>query len=650
MAETLYKKRDGLLVLSKNHKTLSWTPKAPPNAPPELTVLVTNITNLQQTPPDKPKVMLKVFAQSDKSVEPLVHLFTFSSPTQARAQADDLRDALSKAILAAKSTSTATVLSSNGDGQSAAMAIASAISKPGNNTDNSFTDERLTNSIELQQSLLKTNAALSKTFMESLRTKPDSISNAQFTKQFWSSRLNVLRAHAVEQAQSKGSYNVLSTIKPRTEDNAIKLNISREQINLIFSQHPLLRKVYDENVPKLSEADFWTRFFQSRLLKRFKGERVTDADSKDNVFDKYLDRKDEEEPQNKRLESHIPQTINLQGNEENHSRRQGNAPDLLMRPTPVDRVPIIRTLNSLSERLMAQVAPSDIDPSQPIGIDEETFNALALRDLQAETAESRVILNVKEQGRFFSSDKDNQADPNVLSSAKVTPQQLLKKLKASNPNNQFLSSMPGLTPSLGLNADSDSDSDDESQSVESKHFSSRRALRAASTQIFSLISEQHAQNEDLSTASLTSVNAPLTLTAPGSHLNDAILDRLALTHATTTEFLHYFWSTFLSGDPSRAEEIASLAETLKRALQRIEAVATDAESERVADIEKLKAQTAEKARRLGRKMGPIDGSIVKGGRKSVDRLMEPTVNAIHKALAKYADALKEVSGGEVNGA
>jgi transcription initiation factor TFIIH subunit 1 len=631
MAETIYKKREGLLVLSKNQQQLSWTPNSPPKAQPELTVLVSNITNLQQTPPDKPKVMLKLFAQSDKSVEPLVYLFNFSSPTQARAQADALRDSLSKAIQAAKSTTNATIIS--GEGQPSALAIASVVSKPGNDPEILYSDERLKNNIELQQSLLAANPALSKTLMESLRTKPEAISTTQFTKQFWTSRLHLLRAHAVEQAQSKGAYNVLSTIKPRTEDNAVRLNISREQINLIFSQHPLLRRVYDENVPKLSEADFWTRFFQSRLLKKFKGERVTEADSKDNIFDKYLSQEDETRLQKQILESHIPHIINIHGNEENHSQRKGNAPDLLMRPTAVEKVPIIRTLNSLSERIMSQVAPSDIDPSQPIGMDEETFNALALRDLQGDVTENRLILNVKDQSRFFASGKDTSADLDLLTSTKTTPSQLLKRLQTSQSTDKPALSTHDLTASLGLNPDSDTDSETDT-TKQSAHFSSRRALKAANLQILELVNEQRTQNEDLSSASN---NTSITI-ATRTHLSVQTLDRLSLTHATTTEFLHYFWTTFLSGDPARADEIASLATTLERAKQRIEAVATDAEAERGVEVEKLKRQAAERARRLGRKVPVIDENIVKGGRKAVERLMEPTVGAIDMALRKYEEA------------
>ena len=50
-----------------------------------------------------------------------------------------------------------------------------------------------------------------------------------------------------------------------------------------------------------------------------------------------------------------------------------------------------------------------------------------------------------------------------------------------------------------------------------------------------------------------------------------------LTHATTMEFLHQFWTAFLSGDADRAAEVGYLVESLKRSKERIKAVALEAE-------------------------------------------------------------------------
>ncbi|KAI4284089.1 MAG: hypothetical protein L6R35_004988, partial [Caloplaca aegaea] len=342
--------------------------------------------------------MLKIFVQAPGIPAPETHVFNFTSPTVARAEADAIRDALSRAIQQAKAE-VAVPAAPGGSAASAAMAIASAVSsgpQAGASQDGIYDDARLQSDIVLQQSLLEANPQLSKTFMESLRTKPDSITNTQFTSQFWSSRTHLLRAHAIEKSQTRGSYNVLASIKPETKDNALRLSISKEQIQLIFNQHAVVRRAYDENVPKMNESEFWVKFFQSRLFKKLKGERITEADPRNSVLDKYLDVDDEAERAKRLMASHVPHIINIEGNEENHSQRKGNKPDFTMRPAANDRVPIIRTLNTLSEKLLSQVAPNDIDPSLPIGVDEETYNNLALQDLRDNNDDDRIILNIKD--------------------------------------------------------------------------------------------------------------------------------------------------------------------------------------------------------------------------------------------------------------
>ncbi|CRK48490.1 hypothetical protein BN1723_020575, partial [Verticillium longisporum] len=90
------------------------------------------------------------------------------------------------------------------------MAFASSVnSKPA--PPRWFDDGQLKSDIELQQSLMKADRNLYQTYVDARATKPDSISDAAFNSQFWSTRTNLLRAHAIEMNQKRGSYNVLST-------------------------------------------------------------------------------------------------------------------------------------------------------------------------------------------------------------------------------------------------------------------------------------------------------------------------------------------------------------------------------------------------------------------------------------------------------
>ncbi|KAL9068716.1 MAG: hypothetical protein Q9161_006030 [Pseudevernia consocians] len=633
-----YKKKDGTLAVSKGGQSVSWTPVAPPRSEPALTLPVSSITNLQQTPATNLKVMLKIFAQAPGTSTSETHTFTFTSPTTARAQADAIRDALSKTIQVIKSGGALPAAPGGAGGSSAAMAIASAvssISRAGADSNAWYDDEKLKKDVELQQSLLRSNPSLSKTFMESMRTKPESISSSRFTAQFWSTRIHLLRAHAIEKNQTRGAYNVLSSIKPMTVDNATRLSISKEQIQLIFNQHSLVKRVYDENVPKLSEEAFWSRFFQSRLFKKLKGERVTEADPTDNVLDKYLQYDDDAERARQLMASHVPHIIDVEGNEQNHSQRKGNQPDLTMRPNSYDRVPIIRSLNSISEKILSHVAPNDIDPSLPIGVDEETFNELALRDLQGDAAENRVILNIKDQSRFFNSDKESGVSADALRYAKQDPVKVLRSIQSDLAR---VCSTTNLETAIGVEDDSDSDDDDESNPKKG-HIGSKASLSGATAQMLSAIAQQRAQSDDLSASSSSFSTVQSSST---SGLSAAIFDRLSLTHATTTEFLQHFWSAFLSGDPNRADEIGKLFETLNRAMDRIKAVATDAEAERQKEIDKLKKQVQDLFERTGKKRR-MDYESTPGGAKAVNQLLAPTVKAIEVATKEYKKALMEQS-------
>ncbi|KAI2977568.1 hypothetical protein CBS147482_10615 [Aspergillus niger] len=610
-----YKKKDGTLTIAQDRQSISWIPAAG-GAAGAITLPVAQITNLQQTPASNPKVMLKIFVlpPNAPASSPEQYVFSFTAGANARPEADAIRDALSAAIQAAKTAQNAPVK----EGVSPAMAIANAVSSAGKEKNPWDDDKRLQGGVELQQSLLKSNPILQRMFMESLHTKPDTLSASQFMTQFWSTRLHLLRAHAIERSQTRGSYNVLSTLKPRVEDSVTKLNISKEQIQLIFNQHPLVKRVYDENVPKLSEQQFWSRFFQSRLFKKLRGERISETDPTDIILDKYLKA---DESGNLPRDAHVPHFLDLAGNEVNNSQRQGNRPDLDMRPSSVEKVPIIRTLNSLSEKIMANVAPADGEADGKTG-EDGTYNELQLRDLRGDEEQQRILLNVKDQSRFFSSHSKTAEDEQNKLFAQQDPNQILGQLRGDLEQN-----LPegGAAP-LGRLVEPQEEDDEDQQKFEDV-IGSRANLKRASNQILEAIRDRRSQTEGSGNA--------------GTYgLSTALYDRLTLTHATTTEFLHQFWQAFLSGNADRAGEVASLVESLNRAMERIKSVAQDAETERQVEVDRLKQHAREVLERTGRKL-KLNLAGVAGGEQAVNRLLGPTIRALETALAKYNQALAE---------
>jgi len=642
-ASVAYKKKDGALTISADKKYAFFTPKTPPNSSPAVTIPVADITNLQQTPASSAKVALKVFVKAED------YTFYFTAKDGARREQEAVTEALRSSIAASKASSAAQLLPSAGsgrqsaaergdEGQSAAMAIAKAVSSK-SNEDSWYDDSKLKSDIQLQRSLLEVNKPLAARFHQALQDRPESVSVSQFTTQFWTARLHLLRAHAIEKAQEHGQYNVLPEIKftripaERDGDPDIKqLNISKEQINLIFKQYPVVREAYNENVPPLDSKQFWTRFFSSRLLKKLKGEKIMQQDSQDPILDKYLDRR-EGGPASI---VHIPHFIDLEGNEQNHSQRLGNRPDEDMRPSSYEKVPILRVLNNLSEKMLSHVAPEDGEAHQPIGMDEETFEQLRLKDLAMNDEDYRVRLNVKQQQQRYIGGEDDNLSAEAKLYMRQNPEQVLSSLRAEVQPSKFGSDEQGilrLDRVVGYQSDSDSDSDDEAPSDQTNGATRRKkaplgshtALASATSTILSSIKTRR----DASSTDSSSLQG----------LTQQTFDQLSIAQNTTIEFLHYFWTLFLSGDSSRIAELAQLVSTLDKSLDRLEAVAATAEAEKVKRAEGLKKQVKEFYERTGKKR-KLDLSGLGGGREVVESMVRPTVDALRLAGERYRGVLE----------
>ncbi|KAH6990373.1 hypothetical protein BKA56DRAFT_666947 [Ilyonectria sp. MPI-CAGE-AT-0026] len=631
VGRTLFKKKDGILTLTSDHQSVTWTPNS--GGPPTVTLVVNNITNLQQTPDTSAKVMLKIFEKTSEAAEPVTYLFHFNT-AEAKAEAKAVKDLLSRLLAETRSgdagvpkptapsagdSSTPNANGGSGSG-SASMSFASA-ANPNPSSLRWFDDAQLKSDIELQQSLMRNDTSLHQTYVEAMQTKPDSISGPAFNSQFWSTRTNLLRAHAIETNQKKGAYNVLSTVKPRTVDGELKLNISVEQVQMIFAQHPLVKRIYNENVPKLQEAEFWSRFFLSKLSKKLRGERVNENDTTDPIFDKYDANENTQTFQSKIMSQQVPHIIDVEANEENQGGfRSGNAKDVEMRPRT--NFPIVKTLNSLSEKIMANVAPSDANPED--GNEAyDTYNELALRDLRGDAKEHRIMLNVKEQSKFFSK-KDSAPSANARIFAKQNTGDVLFEIHGDLETLEG-DGAGGIDLHLGIGFDDESDSDDDRP--KRAHVGSRSALQAADKDVMKGVRQQRAQKYGHESDITTPMGLPVELTR-----------KCSLTHATTIEFLHQFWNAFLSGDPDRAAELQYLAESLNRSATRIAAMADEAEKERDEIIHTRKKEIRDHFQRTGKKIR-WKSDNVGGGRPAVMRLMQPTLDALEKAQVDYQRAL-----------
>ncbi|KNG44801.1 rna polymerase ii transcription factor [Stemphylium lycopersici] len=638
-AAAQYKKQDGTVSISADGKTVAW--KSASGALPPLSIAIADIANLQQTPATAAKASIKIVVK-EPSPQAGNHTLTFTSPA-AREDQQNITGALRKWIEASKqhaapSPTPAAAKADGGDGgASAAMAMAQTVATPGKSNEETYDDAKLLADTALQMSLLNSSPALRQRFDRALLEKPDSVGVLQFSMQFWSTRVHMLRSHATEKSQATGTYNVLSVIKSKSVNGTLMLSLTKEQIELLFRQHPIVQKAYNENVPQLSEGDFWERFFHSRLMKKLKGERIQEKDVSDPKLDKYLSYDETADTSHDLLAAAIPNFINIERNENNHSQKQGNRPDFTMNPTNYEKAPILRVLNRMSEKMMKEVPPSDASRHGPVGLDEETYKELQLRDLQRAHDDNRVVLRVHDQSRFFSAGQNVHTSTSAATYTKRTPAQALSTLqhdlrRFEGTNNQATS--VDLHNTIEINDESSSD-DEESSSKKTK-VGSRSSRNAASSQIIAAVRKRHLHNSDYA----SSKSIPTSERARELHVSEAVLDNLTMTHNTTVEFLHYFWAVFYSGDPDRANEIARLIETLDKSLDRIKAVADMAEADRVARIEQARREN-DFSNQRERKKRKFDPEAIRGGAKAVNQIVDPLLRAIDAARSQYQKALQE---------
>ncbi|OAK96341.1 RNA polymerase II transcription factor-like protein [Phaeosphaeriaceae sp. SRC1lsM3a] len=643
-AAAQYKKQDGTVSVSADGKTVAWASSS--GASPPLSINITDIGNLQQTPATSAKASIKIVVP-DTAPQPGNYTLTFTSPA-ARDDQQTITGLLRKWIEASKAqpAPTPAPAARDGDGASASMAMAQTVMAAAKGSDESYDDAKLLADLDLQMSLLNANPGLRQRFDRALAEKPDSVSLGQFSNQFWSTRVHMLRSHATERSQATGTYNVLSVIKSKTVNGALTLSLTKEQIELLFRQHPIVQKAYNENVPQLSEMDFWERFFHSRLMKKLKGERIREQDVLDPKLDKYL-QYDEATESSQALMDSIPLFINIEGNEQNHSQKQGNRPDFTMNPSNYDKAPILRVLNRMSEKMMKEVPNSDADRHAPVGLDEETYKELQLRDLQRADDDNRVVLQVQDQSRFFSAGQSVQSSTSAATYTQRAPAQALSTLRQDFGAMTAEQGMAvGVNLEISLGIDDDSSSDEEDATAKKRKLGGKSSRNSATTQIIASIRKRHLHEDDY----LYAKAVPTSEQAKKLAVSEPILDNLTMTHNTTVEFLHYFWAVFHSGDPDRANEVARLIETLDKSLDRIKAVADAAEAERTLQLERYKREVESYNQRSAKKR-KFDPDHVKGGASAVNQVVEPLLRAINAARSQYQTALQEQmrQSGAVNG-
>lgn len=445
--------------------------------------------------------------------------------------------------------------------------------------------KKLLANLDLQKKLLMEDKMLKSKFEETV------IKNGLPYEEFWATRVHILRAYALTSSQKRGPYNVLSTVKPvSNSENKASVSLTRETISDIFEQYPLVRRAYNDCVPKISEGDFWSRFFLSRLFRRLKGEKQKPTDPTDVLLDKYIDfidngtlsgmrkRKAQEDDESEQeVDVNVPFFLDVAGNEESDPQKLGNRQDMTMRPgvEGPNAISLIRAMNNLSQKMVYGVDDHGMEYGMHDRDESQLVKELKLNSLEEEAKTAYMELSLKP---IQSSSSSTAVTSNNDTTAEATPTQTVP-----------------LT---------------EEQLHPVKYMKSNLADPTLNLQEPGLLQDdiRRAQKQVTKTIRLRSREASNNLTREQKAIELDVQEYAQLCHITSIEFLRHFWIHFRSGDPAQAAAVAKLLQSVRKSILRIEAVVRDAPE----DI-----------------------------RASVQAALQPLLASLHKAVAAHTRAVAD---------
>ncbi|KAF8829097.1 hypothetical protein HHX47_DHR3000893 [Lentinula edodes] len=257
--------------------------------------------------------------------------------------------------------------------------------------------------------------------------------------EFWEGREHLIYAQVAQDSQRKGKSGVL--VDPRTETVDGVIQLTPQLIHDTFEQYPVVAKAYHETVPsKLTEAEFWTRYFRSKLFNAHRASIRSAAAQHvvqdDPIFDKYLEKDDDELEPRRQRDDKVELFVDLGATREDHEQ-VGNEQDITMQAgRQKGALPLIRKFNEHSERLLnsaLQVALFHIPfkcayqifrgegsstKRKRTTIDEREVEDIDIEDLHNPESSAGIALEMQDRQRYFEGQmKDTQH--NTLKELKV---------------------------------------------------------------------------------------------------------------------------------------------------------------------------------------------------------------------------------------
>lgn len=556
-----FKLKNGLLSIFENSNPpmLRWI--ATDLAVAKVEIPLRTLNNVQASLATSEKLLIRIQHQNAGDAEAQKTVFSFTN----KMIMETFRNALKQILERQKASQEVTKQAKN---------LHLQVSQTKDSLEEILDPVKLLNHAELQQRLLTSEPKLKKLFTEAV------IRNGLDPQEFWKTRLQLLGTFALKDKAKRGPYNVLSTIAlVATSDNKVNINVTREKIQSIFDQYPIVRKAYEDNVPRIPEGEFWNRFFTSKLFRKLKGEIPSKNEKGDMILDNYLKLTDDEiqqmddDDRKKKLQekgeydpevnmNQVSRLYDVEGNDEDNSQKLGNLPDFTMKPQN-DRqvVSIMKGYNRLSKKLVEDVEDEEnykrakirkLNPEEEVN--EET-RELLIKDLEPSAEADFQELMVRKTNEIQNNGIFNDTNDADL----VT---MIDDMKTYFPHNGSV----------------------ELASV----YSAKDSIDAANREIYTMVinnARRPKQIWQISNSTQRAAPAVVELLAvPQStsqmdqagafekvKLKAESIETLRLVHITSEEFLKHFWLHFNSGDPAQANTTRKLYMSVNKCVQRIHA-------------------------------------------------------------------------------
>lgn len=549
------------------------------------TVLLNMVDKLQATPANSDKMMLRIVGKIDPNIKkrkdnegneiPVkapVYMFTFNNRTVM----DNIKETLQH-IIARYKDEEATEERHKNEPETEAQdnPDASVTPQPAHlpqdliNTttlDTSLTKSKLLSNLKLQQSLLKESRELMTIFQDTV------IKSGLPPHEFWSTRIPLLRAYALSTSQKTGPYNVLSTIKPvASSDNKVNVNVSREKIHTIFQNYPIVRKAFDDNVPKnFKEQEFWARFFSSKLFRKLRGERIMNHDRGDMIIDRYLSLDQEYDRRDDELLQHpVRKIIDIEGNINDDPVKKGHRPDFTMR-SGIDPngnsdggMAILKGMNRLSEKMVESLeneySRANLPQEDP---DKEEREEILFSDLDEDTPTDYAEIKLKRKV-LDAKNRQMHKENSAISWEEV-------KHEINSITSILDTSILDLTTLTHITADV------------TKTINQRimKAVKVNAKQ------SKHMNGDTLLGSTMSGTSMFQEAKESASHLPPDILESCRLLNSSCCEFLKHFYINFQSGDPRKTNLVKKLYKSLMDCQEKIDSLLNSVDTEENQEIAK----------------------------------------------------------------